>query len=171
MKVFTKRLCVKVVSVLLLGVLSLGGLFLHNDVRAAAAESDEIATTDLWTTNANVALGAGGVSISSNAQYEGEIKGVFKGDTTFKFNFPETLTDTDGDGKLDNYYGNFTFRVTDAEDSDNYFEITYYVVNKASNYTAVYVQYGKEVRMNNSNGTGWYNSKQNNKTSFIFAPS
>ena len=171
MKVFTKRLSVKVVSVLLLGVLSLGGLFLHNDVRAVAAGSDEIATTDLWTTNANVALGSDGVNISSNAQYEGEIKGVFKGDTTFKFNFPETLTDTDGDGKLDNYYGNFTFRVTDAEDSDNYFEITYYVVNKASNYTAVYVQYGKEVRMNNSNGTGWYNSKQNNKTSFIFAPS
>ena len=171
MKVFTKRLSIKVLSILLLGVLSLGGLFLHNDVKATAAGTEEIAATDLLTSNANVTLASDGVRVSSASQYEGELKGVFVGDTTLKFNFPETHTDTDGDGKLDAYYGNFTFRVTDAENGENYFEITYYVVNKANNYTAVYVQYGKEVRMNNSNGNAWYNAKQNNKTSFIFAPS
>ena len=171
MKVFTKRLSIRVLSILLLGVLSLGGLFLHNGVKATAAGTEEIAATDLWTTNANVTLGDDGVEISSDSQYEGEIKGVFSGDTTFKFNFPETHTDTDGDGKLDAYYGDFTFRVMDAENIDNYFEITYYAVFKADNYTALYVQYGKEVRMNNSNGNNWCNSKQNNKTTFVFAPS
>lgn len=171
MKVITKRLSIKILSILLLGVLSLGGLFLHNNVKATAAGTDEIATTDLLTTNANVELKNGGMSISSNDQYEGELKGVFKGDATFKFNFPETYTDTDGDGKLDKYYGDFKFRVTDAMNADNYFEINYYVVNKANNYTALYVQYGSEVRMNNYNGNGWYNSKRINNTTFIFAPS
>ena len=171
MKVFTKRLSIKVLSILLLGVLSLGGLFLHNDVKATAAGTEEIATTSLLTSNANVTLENDGVRVSSAAQYEGEIKGVFVGDTTLKFNFPETYADADEDGKPDAYYGEFTLRVTDAEDSDNYFEIKYYVVNKTLASTAVYVQYGNEIRMNNYNGNGWYNSKQVNKTTFRFAPS
>ena len=153
MKVFTKRLSIKVLSILLLGVLSLGGLFLHNDVKATAAGTEEIATTDLWKVNANVTLENDGVRVSSASQYEGEVKGVFAGDTTLKFNFPETYTDADKDGKPDAFYGNFTFRIMDAEDSSNYFEVTYYIVNAAESYTAPYVQYQKEVRMNKKNTT------------------
>ena len=170
MKVFTKRLSIKILSILLIGVLSLGGLFLHNGVKAVAAGTEEIATTDLLKTNANVTSN-NGVLISSASQYEGEIKGVFTGDTTLKFNFPETYADTDGDGKPDAYYGAFTFRITDATDADNYFDVSYYVVNKTFCSTTPYVQYGEEVRMNNHNGSGWYNAKQNNKTTFRFAPS
>lgn len=171
MKVFTKRLSIKVLSILLLGVLSLGGLFLHNDVKATAAGTEEIATTDLWKVNANVTLENDGVRVSSASQYEGEVKGVFAGDTTLKFNFPETYTDADKDGKPDAFYGNFTFRIIDAEDSSNYFEVTYYIVNTAESYTAPYVQYQKEVRMNNHTGAAWANSKQLNKQNFRFAPS
>ena len=164
MKVFTKRLSIKVLSILLLGVLSLGGLFLHNDVKATAAGTEEIATTSLLTSNANVTLENDGVRVSSAAQYEGEIKGTFVGDTMLKFNFPETYTDA--------YYGEFTFRVTDVTNDDSYFEVKYYVVNTVEHYTTPCVQYQKEVRMNNYNANTWYNSKQTpNKTTFIFAPS
>ena len=162
MKVCTKRLSIKILSILLIGVLSLGGLFLHNGVKAVAAGTEEIATTDLLKTNANVTSN-NGVLIASNSQYEGEIKGVFTGDTTLKFNFPETHADA--------YYGDFTFRITDVTDADNYFEVKYYVVNAGAHYTAPYVQYGKEVRMNNHTGATWWNAKQTEKLNFKFAPS
>ncbi len=163
MKVCTKRLSIKILSILLIGMLSLGCLFLHNDVRATAAETNEVATSDLISTKATVELGSDGVRVSSISQYDGEIKGVFTGDTTLKFNFPETYTDA--------YYGDFTFRITDATDADNYFEVKYYVVNAGEHYTAPYVQYGKEIRMNNHTGATWWNAKQTNKLNFKFAPS
>lgn len=121
MKVFTKRLSIKILAFLLMGVLSLGGLFLHRGVKANATGTEEIATTDLLTTTANNVALENGLRISSSSPYEGEIKGIFKGDTTLKFTFPEKQEE-----RNDCKAGDFRIRVTDVDDAFNYFDVVYY---------------------------------------------
>lgn len=164
MKVLTKRLSIKVLAILLLGVLSLGGLFLHNGVKTAAAETIEsVKATDLLDTTAKVTQDENGLCVSSDTPYEGTFDSTFMGDTTFKFTFPEEFKDA--------YYGDFTFRVTDAKDENNYFDITYYVTSRTSHYTGLYVKYEKELRMVFHTGRAWYNVKKENYVNSRVAPS
>ncbi len=136
MKVFTKRLSIRILSILLLGVLSLGGLFLHNGVKATAADAVEIATTSLLDTKAGVKI-EDGLRVSSDSAYQAEVKGVFKGDTTLVFKFPETYDANKG------YYGDFRIRVADVDDESKYFEIIYGIAANAKGTvcTTSYVQY------------------------------
>ena len=111
-------------------------------------------------TNAAGSSTATGLRISSEAQYEGMFKTVFKGDTTLNFRFPETYDSTNQE-----YYGNFIIRVADVDDENNYFEIIYNSVMGSSNtnkpYTGLYVkriQDGKNlIRSSHYKTTDTYN--------------
>ena len=173
MKVFTKRLSIKVLAILLLGVLSFGGLFLHNGVKTAAAETgadptQSVKVTDLLETTATVTQDENGLRLSSDTAYTGTFKGVFMGDTTLKFTFPETFDESKGSKA---YYGDFGIRITDATDPTNYFDIKYYVVNTTNHYTALYVQHKDELRMVLHSGSDWYNTQQVNKMNYRVSPS
>ena len=165
MKVITKRLGIKVLAVLLLGVLSLGGLFLHNsgNVTVAADSTESVNVTDLLETTGTLTQDSNGLRISSDVAYTAKFKGVFTGDTTFKFTFPETFKDA--------YYGDFKFRIADATDESNYFDINYYVVHNANRYTALYTQYKDEVRQVHHAGSAWLNEQQHNKMNYRVSPS
>ena len=119
-------------------MLSLGGLFLHNGVKATAAETEKISTTDLLSTKADVSLGEEGLRVSSNSAYQSEIKGVFKGDMALNFRFPEGTGE-----KPDTYYGDFKFRVSDIDNDSNYFDVIYGIAttSNGSVYTIVYLEY------------------------------
>ena len=175
MKVCTKRLSIRILSILLLGELSLGGLFLHNGVKATAAETEEIATTNLLTTTASVES-ENGLCVSSNSAYEGEIAGVFKGDTSLKFKFPEVFADLNDDKMPDTFYGDFKFTITDATDDSNCFDVVYYNSAFMSGstpyyYTCVYVQYGNETRTTSNNSdTDWTTAKKYSDARSSFGP-
>lgn len=126
--------------------------------------SDWIASTDFVHTAANVTRSVDGLRISSDEPYNATFKGVFTGDTTLKFKFPETYQNA--------YYGDFTFRITDAMDDSNYFDIKYYVANgNTANYTGVYVKYQDEVRLANATENAWYDAIQNDSDAVAYAPS
>lgn len=130
-----------------------------------AQEWSTIQTTRFIHTAANVTQEKGGLRISSEDAYKATFKGVFTGDSTLKFKFPETFDEDAG------LYGDFTVRITDATDDDNYFEIKYYVSGKNNNYTGVYVQYGDDIRQCHQDGTTWYTQIQKNKDTVAYAPS
>lgn len=122
-----------------------------------------VETTDFVHTAANVEQNNNGLQLSSDEAYQGTFKTVFTGNTTLKFKFPEAYTDA--------YYGDFTFRITDATDDNKYFDIKYYVSNETNKYTGVYVKYGDEVRQSHQDGTAWYNAIQENTATVAYAPS
>ncbi len=140
-----------------------GGIAVLDNNVAVAAELETIQTTDFVYTGAEVTQDLSGLRISSDDAYKATLKGIFTGDTTFKFRFPETYTDA--------LYGDFTFRITDATDDSNYFDITYYVENEEYFATAVCVQYQDEIRMSNDRANPmWFNTKITGRQNHKFAP-
>ncbi len=130
-----------------------------------AREWSTVQTTDFVHTAANVTQG-NGLRISSDNAYQATFKGIFTGDTTLKFKFPETYDEDLG------FYGDFTFRIKDAKDDNNYFDIKYYVASgNTDHYTGVYVQYGDEIRQCHQDGTTWYTAIQKNTDTVAYAPS
>ncbi len=131
-----------------------------------AGEWATVQTTNFVHTAANVTQDEDGLRISSENAYKATFKGIFTGDTTLKFKFPETYDKDSG------FYGDFTFRITDAKDDNNYFDIKYYVASGDNDhYTGVYVQYGDEVRQCHQDGTTWYTEIQKNTDTVAYAPS
>ncbi len=130
-----------------------------------ALAEDTVQTTDFVYTGAEVTQDMSGLHISSDNAYQATFKGVFTGDTTFKFRFPETYTDA--------LYGDFKFRITDATDDSNYFDIVYYVENEEYSATAICVEYNGEARMSSDrveNNQTWYNTKVTGQQNHKFAP-
>lgn len=70
--------------------------------------------------------------ISSDAAYAATFKTVFTGNTEFRFAFPEAYDSTVG------HFGDFKFRVTDAMDDNEYFDIVY---QKTTNGTTLYLEW------------------------------
>ena len=97
-----------------------------------------MATKDFVYTTANVSQDENGLRISSDEPYNATLKGVFKGDTTLKFRFPETYTDW--------WDGDFKVRVSDVNDEDTYFEVYYRPDDKTYHYTGAYVLYKDQIR-------------------------
>ncbi len=128
-----------------------------------AKEWTTVLTTDFVHTAANATQDENGLRISSDNAYKATFKAIFTGNTTFNFTFPETYADA--------YYGDFTFRITDATNNNNYFDIKYYAAHTDKNYTGVYVEYGDEVRLCNQDGTAWYDIIQENTDTVAYAPS
>ena len=62
-----------------------GGIALPDNNVALAAELETIETTDFVYTGAEVTQELNGLRISSDNAYQATFKGVFTGDTTFKF--------------------------------------------------------------------------------------
>ena len=126
---------------------------LSNNV--ATAESGTIQTTDLFYTTAsvskekrnvytgtNVATETDCLRLSSDESYSAMFKRVFKGETTLRFNFPETDTAA-------GVYGNFTFRIADATNDANYFEVEYYPIDAGNlNLTGACVIHNEQIRTN-----------------------
>ncbi|MBQ4053168.1 MAG: hypothetical protein IJD33_02390, partial [Clostridia bacterium] len=110
-----------------------------------------IAAKDFIYTSASVSQDSNGLRISSDESYNATLKGVFKGDTTLKFRFPETYTDW--------YAGDFVVRVTDATNESNYFDVKYAPSDAAYHYTGAHVYYGNETRTSNTS-TSWANTKK-----------
>lgn len=132
-----------------------------------ALAEETVQTTDFVhaTPTATVTQDENGLRISSDDTYKAMFKTVFDGNMKLTFKFPEAYDENSG------FYGDFTFRIADATNESNYFDITYYVVHETQFVTGVYVQYQDELRMTNHNTAGqWYNTKQTNKTSYQFAP-
>ena len=130
---------------------------------AIAEDLNSIQTTDLVYTGAEVKQELSGLRISSSDAYNATFRGIFSGDTTFKFRFPETYVDA--------LYGDFTFRITDATDDSNYFDINYYVENEEHFATAVCVQYQDEIRMSSDRtAQTLYNTKVMGQQNHKFAP-
>ena len=75
----------------------------------------------------------GGVRLSSDAPYHESFTGVFQGDTSLKFTFPEQF---DNQNKW--YGGDLKIRVADADDESNYFDVVYYPQVKKQSDTAKY---------------------------------
>ena len=71
--------------------------------------------------------------VSSNESYSATFKTVFNGDTSFRFAFPD-----DREEGVTATYGAFKFRVTDATDDTEFFDIVY---QKTSNGTTMYVEW------------------------------
>ena len=107
------------------------------------------------------------LNISSDEPYSAMFKNVFTGNTEFRFAFPDM--DVTGD---------FRFRIADATDQNNYFDIVYYAYS--ANGTAICIEWNGQTRMTdgtNSTAAGgaaakWYNARQTSSTSsaFRFAP-
>ena len=115
---------------------------LTNDVALA---EDTIQITDLLHTQAsvaqetrdvitkkNVTTSTNCLRVSSNNPYSATFKTVFTGNTEFRFAFPEAYDSTVGS------FGDFRFRVTDATDDTEFFDIVY---KKSSNGTTMYVDW------------------------------
>lgn len=75
----------------------------------------------------------GGVCISSSEPYKETLTGVFQGDTTLQFTFPEQF---DMENKW--YGGDFKIRVSDVDDATNYFDVVYYPRSKKQEDTNKY---------------------------------
>ena len=61
--------------------------------------------------------------VSSSSAYEASFNRVFMGNTTLRFTFPEKYTDLGAAASFD--WGTFTFRITDATDDSNFFDLVY----------------------------------------------
>lgn len=125
-------------------------------VRGYAAEGS-VNTTDLVTVSENVTLSQpqgstdgltyGGLLIepnrnTGNAEYEGQINGIFEGDTQIFFEFANTENARSINNK-------FTFCIIDAADPSNYFEVYWRACNTWSateGYTGSYVKYRGQIR-------------------------
>ena len=71
--------------------------------------------------------------VSSDEAYSATFKQVFSGDTKFRFAFPDDRAEG-----VTAVYGDFKFRVTDALDDTEFFDIVY---KRTSNGTTMYVQW------------------------------
>ena len=98
----------------------------------------------------------GGIRLSSDAPYEETLNGVFQGDTTLQFTFPETF---DWESKW--YGGDFKIRVSDAENETDYFDVVYYPkvrveenANRTIRLANMAIEYKGIVRTLKSNGQG-----------------
>ena len=124
---------------------------------------------NLETTGATITQNEG-VRVSSDEEYNGSFKGVFTGNTSIQFNFPETY-----DGW---YGGNFIFRITDAMDESKYFDVEYRVLTTWESaaaggtigYTGVYVNYNGNIRSARYYGDVWYDTYKTNAETANFAP-
>lgn len=129
------------------------------------AETTSVQGTDFVSasgdTTTTVTQDASGLRVSSDVAYQATFNRVFYGNTTFTFKFPENH----GEKTL---YGDFRFRVTDATDANNYFDVIYYVSRgyistTANNWTTVYLKWKDEIRTSSTttsaNGIKWYNFK------------
>lgn len=102
------------------------------------ASAATVAATELVSTSAAVAVETGkGISIASDNPYEGNVRGVFEGNASLKFYFPESAKT-----------GDFILRVQDVCDPTNYFDIEYVISSSWSNgsFTGAYVVYDGMVR-------------------------
>ena len=119
----------------------MGGFALLRESRTFAQGSENVEATSLLSASSGSTVSSElGVRISSDDPYSGEIKGVFKGDTTLTFRFPEEYTDWWG--------GDFRVRVTDVNDAANYFEVYYRGTMDSSKYhhTQGYVEHNGQIR-------------------------
>ena len=120
-----------------------GMLMPKNEVGLA---EETIQTTDLLYTKANVTKETRTVytkkstktttdclRVSSDEAYSATFKQVFSGDTKFRFAFPDDRAEG-----VTAVYGDFKFRVTDALDDTEFFDIVY---KRTSNGTTMYVQW------------------------------
>ena len=153
----------------------LGGFAFLKDIKANATEWTQEEPTSLITADAGAIVSYdGGVKVSAEEAYEGQINHTFTGDTTLKFIFAQPHEGW--------FAGGFVFRVTDAVDQTKYFDVEYKVgdVWESSKYTRIgltsaYVKYGDEVRTARQTGTTWYNAEVSksvaNNQAVICAPS
>lgn len=119
----------------------LGVFALKTESTAVAQEAENVGATSLFSISASANISSDlGVRISSDSPYSGEIKGIFKGDAALKFRFPEEYTDWWG--------GDFRVRVTDVNDTANYFEVYYRGNTDGDKYhhTQGYVEYNGQIR-------------------------
>ena len=135
----------------------------------AVAEETTIQTTDFLHTQATVTQDETGLRVSSDVPYSATFKGIFTGNTTFNFKFPETNPD------LQNFYGDFTIRLTNASDASDYFDVNYYrqYLNVSKGYynTGIQVIWGDQVRAGSlDTGSAYYNAKQTGLQNFRVAP-
>ena len=120
-----------------------GMLMPKNEVGLA---EETIQTTDLLYTKANVAketrivytkkstkTSTNCLRVSSNEAYSATFKQIFSGDTTIRFAFPDDRAEG-----ITSTYGDFKFRITDALDDTEFFDIVY---KKTSKGTTMYVQW------------------------------
>ena len=148
-------------------VSAIGGLSLLNQDVAVAEELTSIAPVSLVTASENATVTyEDGVRISSDTKYSGEINYTFTDNAEFKVTFPN---ETDGTW----WYGNFVYRISDATDESNYFDIVYGVHTTpwtsngvVKNFTDVSVQYNGEYRSSasDSDGLPWCTEKTLNGT-------
>ena len=117
-----------------------GFSLLYKDV-ALAEGLTSIEPVSLVTASENATVTyEDGVRVSSDASYSGEINYTFEENASFVVKFPET---TDGTW----WNGNFVYRISDATDESNYFDIVYGVnttwtsSGKKVGYTDISVQY------------------------------
>ncbi len=106
------------------GTIGLSGL-LHTQA-SVAQETRDVHTAKTTVTSTKC------LRISSDVPYSATFKTVFKGNTEFRFAFPEAYDSTVGS------FGDFKFRVTDAADDTEFFDIVY---QKSSSGTTMYVEW------------------------------
>ncbi|MBQ2740662.1 MAG: InlB B-repeat-containing protein [Clostridia bacterium] len=117
----------------------LGFFALKTESTAVAQGAEHVGATSLFSVSSGANISSElGVRISSDNPYSGEIKGIFKGDATLKFRFPEEYTDW--------WDGDFKVRVADVNDENNYFEVYYRPDDTKYHYTGAYVLYKDQIR-------------------------
>ena len=120
-------------------VSAIGGFSLLNKNLAIAEDLTDIAPVSLVTASENATVTyEDGVRVSSDTKYSGEINYTFTENAEFKVTFPN-----ESDGTW--WYGNFVYRISDATNENNYFDIVYGVNTVAwtsggivKNYTVFY---------------------------------
>ena len=141
---------------------TVGGMSVEVHVVMGAAETVSVedgATVTAAKENASAATPYTGLAIESNAPYSGEFNATFNGDNYFEFRFPgKTVM---GNGGTANWQENaddgaFTFRIADAADPLQYFEV---VIGQPfqgtpTNECRTYVKYGDQIRTRNTAGGG-----------------
>ena len=137
----------------------LGGITFLKNIKANATELTQTEPTSLISADSGAIVSYdGGVKVSSEEAYEGQINHTFAGDTTLKFIFAQPHEGW--------FAGNFVFRVTDAVDETKYFDVEYKVVHFWTSttytrigYTNAFVKYGSQVRTAKQSGATWYNKE------------
>lgn len=106
--------------------------FIHTSANVTK-ETRDVHIKKAPATASNIVKDQSCLRISSNEAYAGTFKQVFSGDTELRFAFPderpEGVTET---------YGDFKFRITDATDDSEFFEIVY---QRTANGTTMYVEW------------------------------
>ncbi len=87
-----------------------------------------------------------GLGISSTTAYVGSFNAIFEGNKALIFKFPGSTTDNSGRG---NGYGDFYFKIADANNPDDYFTVRY----GGGATMGVYVTYKGEKRYRSADGS------------------